>query len=381
MRKLTFTLALTALVAACGPRGGGEIPVLDVTSSYPAKDIVLQDIATVEYIPLETREGFLVDYLRVDYMDDEIFVTNNRAGDIMVFDRKTGKGVRSFNRAGRGPGEYSGIYTLAVDKEGGEMFVAPGSLSSADYPVYVYDLDGKPLRTLRFKEIQFPSFFHNHDKESLFFYNSRSSQEPYGLISKTDTLVTYLPVRFESRGTMMISHTFEDGGITAMWQGDPIARTRDGFMLSEPGVDTMFRWSAATRELIPVMAHTPSFNSMEFPIGVFFKAESDDYMFVQTIERKYDWSTNTGFKSKDLIYDKRAGEFYEGGAVNEDFADERMFNFVVMPGVPAGVHVSVLQPYELLDLHAEGKLRGRLAEIAAGLKEDDNPVMMIATLK
>jgi hypothetical protein len=45
------------------------------------------------------------------------------------------------------------------------------------------------------------------------------------------------------------------------------------------------------------------------------------------------------------------------------------------------VSVVALQPYGLIDLHEQGKLRGRLAGIATTLKEDDNPVMMTVTFK
>jgi hypothetical protein len=202
------------------------------------------------------------------------------------------------------------------------------------------------------------------------------------LISKTDTLVTYLPVKFEGRGKMAVTQQFEDGGSVSTSSGDPIARTRDGYMLSEPGIDTMFRWNRVESTLTPVMTRTPSFNSMEFPIGLFYKGENDDYIFLQTVERKYDWDTRTGFDRVDLIYDKRGGEFFESKIVNADFVDEKEFTpLVYSPGIPAGVTVVPLQPYELLDLHEQGKLRGPLAEIAPTLKEDDNPVMMIVTFK
>ncbi len=153
MKKLTLILALAAVLAACGPRGGGEIPVLDVTASYPAQNIVLQDIADVEYIPLETREGFLIDNMRPNYMNDKIIISTNRTGDIMIFDRLTGKGIRSFNRTGRGPGEYPfpHIGSIAVDSEAGEIFVTLNvSQSGVAYQIYVYDMEGKPLRTIDF---------------------------------------------------------------------------------------------------------------------------------------------------------------------------------------------------------------------------------------
>jgi hypothetical protein len=371
-----------ALTAACGPRGGGEIPVLDVTKSYPARNIVLQDIADVEYIPLETREGFLVDNLYVRYIDDEIVVTSNRVGDIMFFDRHTGRGLKTFNRTGRGPGEYTGIANIAVDRGRNEMFVTPNSISSGGYPIYVYGLDGKPMRTHLFKNIRFPAFFHSYDDDRLFFYNSRTANnEPYGLISKTDTLVTYLPVKFDGRGTMSVVQEIE-GGVVSYWSGDPIARTRDGFMISEPGVDTMFRWKAATGELVPVMSRTPAWTSMgEYPVGMFFQAETDDYIFLKTIERRWDFATGEGFEEVNLIYDRRAGEFFEGGVVNADYTDEQTFGFSINAGVPGGTYVTGLQAISMVDLHAAGKLNGRLAEIAPTLKEDDNPVMMIATFK
>jgi hypothetical protein len=386
MRSQTLTLIIVAAMFSCGPKNTGDIPVLDVTKSYPAKDLVLQDIAGVEYIPLETREGFLTDYFNVKYMDDEIMVTNNNRGDIMIFDRSNGKGITSFNRHGRGPGEYPTpyIHNIAVDKTAGEMFVTMGShRRGTSYMIYVYDLEGKPLRTLALDRFEFPYFFHSYDGKNLFFVDSENTANPhpYGLISKTDTLVTRLPVQFEGRQTMLVTKT--EGNTTySNSKGDPISKTRDGYMFSEPGVDTMFQWNRVEQTLTPVMTRVPSFGSMEYPIGLFYRVENSDYMFLNTYERKYDFDKREGFASKQLIYDKHSGEFFEGNIRNSDYADERFMPDNTPPaGAPAGVFVFGLQPFELLDLHEQGKLRGRLAEIASTLKEDDNPVMMIVTFK
>jgi hypothetical protein len=263
------------------------------------------------------------------------------------------------------------------------MFVTPNSISSSDYPVYVYGLEGKPLRTLRFDNIRFPGFFTTYDDDHLLFYNDRISiAEPYGLISKTDTTITYLPVRFGGRETMTVTRTAEGSSMSYTF-GNPIAKTRDGYIFSEPGIDTLYRWSGTQQKLTPIMTRTPSFSSMEYPIGLFWWQESSDYIFLETFERKFDFDTYEGGKNVPLIYDKRSGEFFEGSVVNADYADPKVvpYNASDSAGVPAGVFVVALQPYELLDLHEQGKLRGRLAEIAPTLKEDDNPVMMIVTFK
>ncbi len=378
---------VAALSVACGSQvDGGDIPVLDVTKSYPDKNLILQDVAEVEYIPLETREGFLLDeWATIQYMDDRIMVTNNNKGDIIIFDRNTGKGLRSFNRHGRGPGEYPfpHIGNIAVDSDAGEMFVTLNSHGSGTaYLIYVYDMEGKPLRTIEFDRYRFPGFFHNYDSEHLFFLNSDTSQsEPYNLISKRDTVVTHLPIRFDGRSTMAVTQTTENSRRSTS-RGNPLSKTRDGYMISEPGIDTMWRFDKATGEMTPVMAQTPSFHSMEYPIGMFYWAESSDYIFLQTFERKFDFDTNEGFKNVSLIYDKHSGEFFEGKILNTDYADSPpVQQYHPSPGVPAGTFVFPIQPYQLLDLHEAGKLRGRLAELAPTLKEEDNPVMMIVTFK
>jgi predicted small lipoprotein YifL len=393
MKKLTSTpilvcaaaiaAALSAL-SACGSKGPATIPILDVTKTYPAKTLTLQDIATVEYLPLETREGFLLDqYSQVKYLDDRMLVTNNGQGDIMIFDSSNGKALTSFNRHGRGPGEYPfpHIGHIAVDAEAGEMFVTLNS-SGGEYFIYVYDLEGKSLRTIEFSRYKFPGFFHDFDPGHLFFLNTDTSRpELYSLVSKRDTTVTYLPVKFENRGTMSITQKDETGSMTYS-RGDKISKTQEGYMISEPGIDTMFRWNKSTKKLTPVMAQTPSFHSMKYPVGMFYWAENSDFIFLTTYERKYDFDTNEGFKSVNLIYDKHSGEFFEGDILNSDYVDERAVRrYSPSSGVAAGKFVFNLQPYELLDLHEQGKLRGRLAEIAPTLKEDDNPVMMIVTFK
>jgi hypothetical protein len=321
-------------------------------------------------------------------MDDDIMIAANNNGDIMTFDRKTGKGINSFNRHGRGPGEYPDPYimSIAVDRSRNEMYVTLGvHYGGTDYLIYIYSLEGKPLRTLKLNNFMFPNFFHSYDEGHLFYRDpdyDTSSPEPYGLVSKTDTLVTRLPVRMEGRRTMQITIETAQGSRISRSGGYPIAHTREGYMFSEPGIDTMFRWNRATETLTPVMTRIPSFASMNYPIGLFYLAENDDYMFLQTVERKWDGpESSEGFKTVNLLYDKQDGGFYETTIVNGDFADERTSSFEPDPGVPAGVFVVALQPYELLDLHEQGKLRGRLAEVAPTLKEDDNPVIMIVTLK
>ncbi len=383
VRKSLF-IAAGVLMASCGAGGTGDIPVLDVTASYPGRNITLQEIATVEYLPLETREGFLIDYPDVHHIDEEIIVSGNQEGDIMIFDRRTGRGLTSFNRQGRGPGEYHGFNYLAVDRAAGEIFVAPnGTGTSVGYPVFVYDMEGKPLRTLEFSTFEYPDFFHNAGSERLVFYDRNiSNPHPLNSISGADTVVTPLPVKFPVRDEMASRKEYAAGRFMTIRNGDPIARIPGGYMFSESGIDTMYRYDVASGRLTPVMTRTPSWASMEYPVGVYFLGESSDWTILYTVERRFDWDTNEGFDRKFMLYDKRGGEFFEGMVLNADI-DDTSRPFINQPeaGVPGGSFTLGLSAYMILDLHAAGKLSGPLAEIAANLKEDDNPVLTIVTYK
>ena len=380
MNKLFFVALFMIAFSSCEKRIS-EIPVLDVTKSYPSKNVILQDIADVTYIPLETKEGFLIsESLPIQYMDEEILVTNNRE-EIMFFNSKTGKAINSFNRSGRGPGEYiGGIHSIAVDKEKNELFVTLNTSSYNKKPIYVYDLQGNHLRTLEFQNIDFPQFFYNYNEKYLFWYNSDvEDPHPYKLISKTDTTFTYLPIVFTERDNMSVTQKDDYGSTTYFRNGGAILKTYDGYILSEAGIDTMFHWNKHNGKLTPVMVRTPSFKSMTVPIGAFITGQCSEYIFLNTIERKFDFETNRGFKTVRLLYDKNSGQFYEGAVLNSDYVSNLEVN--ISNSISVGQCVVSFQAWQLVSSYKKGRLRGRLEEIAAKLVEDDNPVLMVVTFK
>ena len=236
------------------------------------------------------------------------------------------------------------------------------------------------MRTLVYRDIGFPQFFHSYNNEYLFFYNSKKEVSfPYQLISKTDTTFTYLPVEFIERDNMSVTKENDEGSITYSRIGGAILKTSDGYIFSEAGLDTIYHWNSSNEKLTPVMVRLPSFKSMKIPIGVFIVGQCKEYMFLNTIERKYDFETNTGFKTVRIIYDKKSGQFYEGKVLNSDFADEKEVYISSTISVPVGQFVVSLQAFDLVELYRKGKLKGKLEEIASKLAEDDNPVLMVVT--
>lgn len=91
---LILIITLFAL-ASCGHdnTSTNEFITVDVTASYPKKELILQDFMDVEYIPLETDSDFICEGFILAIGKDILLAKNRRNdGDIFIYDRKTGKG-------------------------------------------------------------------------------------------------------------------------------------------------------------------------------------------------------------------------------------------------------------------------------------------------
>lgn len=115
-----------------------EVITVDVTASYPKKELILQDIVDVEYIPLETNDEFITRGTLRDVGRELLVVTNLPSdGDIFLFDRK-GKALKKINHLGQGAEEYVGVLGITLDENNNELFVNDHYTER----MLVYDLDG-----------------------------------------------------------------------------------------------------------------------------------------------------------------------------------------------------------------------------------------------
>ena len=110
MKQINGILVAILLVVFVGCEGNkqsnDDLIIVDVSKNYPKKELILQDFMDVEYIALETSDEFLTQGLVLDAGKEYLLVKNrNNDGDILIFDRKTGKGVRKINRQGQGGGK------------------------------------------------------------------------------------------------------------------------------------------------------------------------------------------------------------------------------------------------------------------------------------
>lgn len=111
---------LTGGMVGCGTSSTQEkedLIVVDVSKDYPKKELILQDLFDVEYIPLETTDEFVTLGWLQAIGKDVMIIRNMFAadGDIFIYDRK-GKAIRHINRKGQGtrsmPQRMASIWTM-----------------------------------------------------------------------------------------------------------------------------------------------------------------------------------------------------------------------------------------------------------------------------
>jgi len=385
MKKVNiFILAILLLTAGCGGNkqsGNDDLITVDVTKSYPQKELILQDFMDVEYIPLETINEFVCQGRILAIGKDIILVKNNvNDGDIFVFDRN-GKGLRKINRTGRGGEEYLNISGIVLDEDNGEMFVNDGIAGITT----VYDLFGKYKRSFRHKDESKCRIVYNFDRESLIcresFFEFERGKPPFVIISKQDgSIVKEIRIPFEQiKSTTLIQF---DGNSVNVWSigFSSIIPYHDSWIITEPSSDTIFRF-LPDYNMIPFVVRIPSVQSMEPEVFLFPKILTDRYYFMESVKKENVFVTNRPFPKTNVMYERQENMIYEYTVYNDDYSNKKT---VDMDQGAVNFEIAFwqkLEADELVEDYEKGVLKGKLKEIAAKLKEEDNPVIMLVKHK
>ena len=108
---------------------------------------------------------------------------------------------------------------------------------------------------------------------------------------------------------------------------------------------------------------------------------------MKTTKNQWDFEKETGFPRTDLVYDKQEDAIFECVVYNNDFVDQTPVDMWYEHGILKIINndgiafIKKLEANELVEDYEKGKMKGRLNEIAAGLNEESNPVIMVAKYK
>jgi len=364
-----------------------EILVVDVKKDYSQTNpIYIQDIAKVEYIPLETKKDYICKGY-IAFIDDSLIICINWQGnDILLFNQE-GKALKRINRKGQSGEEYTSLGGLAVDIKNSELYINDMWRKK----IFVYDINGNYLRSFSHLGGEQYSNIYNLNERALLCYGGNPNKfyeekYPFKIISKKNgELLKDVEIPFTKRIDLTYREKMENGRVMFFvgYTAEPaIEIAKNDMILKEVSSDTIYRLSSEDFSITPYMIQTPSIQSMdENEQYLVFVMNTFDYQFMYTQKREFNkkaMMSGIGFPTTCLIYDKKKKGIFKLNIYNKDVKDESIeFS-------NQGKNNQVIyryQAYELKKFLKKGELSGKLKEIAEKMDEEDNPVLMVITFK
>lgn len=378
MKNIPFIsmIAFVAMSVSCGPSADIGMMTIDMEKTYPKKELAINDIWEMEYIALETDSLFLVSGGQPQHVgENKLGFVDNRTGNLLFFDAKTGKKAFCINRKGAGPEEYKSVGALVMDEKAGEIF----AWSIIDGTFQVYDAQGIHLRTLPMRnkkkdEYLYITNFINLDDDRLLCssHNIKGYAVHYLQNKKTGltTIVDSIP-----NEQYVSEYIFaQKDGVTYSTAPNltPFVHTSEGLVYADHSNDTLYRMTDGMTPS-PFIVRIPRVKETEPNKILRFDNETDDWMFLSGIEMAYDFSQNKGLHQINYGVEKESGEIFELTFVHPDYEGKEYS--------PAALNARYYSSGELFTALEEGKLKGKLKEIASTLGEEDNGVIMLLKQK
>jgi len=387
---LSFFVAMAVAFASCSTKTvNTDIISIDLSKKYSQKEILLQDIADIEYVPLETTDDVLLGQMSfVSHISDRYIVVFDFSGDIFVFNRN-GKIVSHFNRTGQGGEEYIRIGggKVIFDEKNEEIFVGTNMTNR----ILVYSVNGAYKRTLKYSDDLMIWEAYNFDDETLLVYDMvalsqgrKKSEKPYMLLSKKDGSIVHtfdvnLPVRYSNRIAIDLGNNmFSSSSI-------PTPNNRyfghQDFVIADISSDTIYRLTN-NRDLTPWIVRKPSVHSSELKMVWSVPLTTDKFIVLHKTDLDYIAAEKgSSIPYKTLIYEFATGEISELSLIFDDFANRPWPLANLVPDMPKNMSAQLFPPYSIIDAYKANKLKGDLEKLASTLDEDDNPVLVIAKFK
>ena len=192
MKKISLILLFSYIFFSCGQNETG-IDCLTLSVDLNQPSLQYNDVfSNAEVIPLETTDSSLIVYpMEVIEHKGHLYVYDIHTVKAFIFDDK-GKFVRQVSREGQGPGEYSWLASISVDKKNDILhLVEPvGKLHN-------FTLDGKLIETKRYPDGNDYQCIHHFEDYLISWSNPINSE--------TDCIIVLDP------NTMEIVNTYDNG--------------------------------------------------------------------------------------------------------------------------------------------------------------------------
>lgn len=444
MKQFVLWICLLSLISCASKQTKEQqvvndgVVTIDIENglSNVVPELLLSDaVSVVEVVPLEMTPASLIG--EIDKLTDgievaasDIFILNGRGNNVLRFTRD-GKFLNSVGKIGNGPEEYIRMSNFLIDEERREVCII-----SCDNGMKVYGYDGTFRRVA--SRMRLDNFLYTGSSRYLkyekdYFVNTwlpiirpvSEVQDSIWSFAIVDSCFNvkrrfYNPA-IRGREEEIVGHRSKPETFDAVnyWMED---RTAIDFYAGEfnvmyPGVDSIFRLNVAKDNFVPVyslaLGERPDFEMAHLWLKdrKFF-----DYLWITDFYETKDYLYFVGSQSEKIYaicYDKQSGEIKstrrKGEIIETKFPwfkiphrrIARPFilkddvcgsgDFNVQFKCKGKYWVAVLYPSKLsetLDMEALKKetvksesSKQQLLRVLNDMKEEDNPILLIATLK
>lgn len=343
-------------------------------SSLPASEVL-----SVSYTKLETGDGFLLGGVNqcIEVEGRYILLDKIMAKALYIFNTD-GSFVQPIGVKGSGPGEYISPFELSINERDKSLSV----IDVEQQKMLVYSLDD--FHFLSEKKLP----FHSDNMEQLsddeyVWYNKMSSDvsDSYAFITDKDLKIkkSLLPIEFSSGYSMGVSRKiYKQGGKVSLYTPfDPVLYRIQSdsvypayqFKFGEkkmPPLEFLKEKSANNSNYIPALLESPYiafYNVYENARSLCVPYYVDKTMYFGFYDKTKNISYN--FSQEQLQTELQVGAFSSPIGVCSD-----------------GSFISLLRPGLILQLHEQGKkIDDRLMQLLKESTEEDNPILMIYSLK
>lgn len=328
--------------------------------SEKREDVFIQDMARVRYVRLETTEKCLLPRKGLFdgiYLDEEnIFIS---FGSMVYRFSETGKFLNVIGSKGAGPGELGFGCAFSVEPRMQEVYL----FDFFRRRMLVYDYKGTMKRNFRVS-VPGDHFYILNDSNAVFCSNepvNSGSRIVIGTLDKGKTKEKLLDGKLTLYKRLMVN----------IGAYSKIIPHREYINLCM-ATDTIFAYNKNTLRLEPRFIQQPlnsQLESEDVKTVPYLQFESDKYVSILVNDRPFpDFTYVVNKESGDVrkirFIDKNAGKKVWCWGTNKP-------NTVI----------DFLNVTELMELLSDNKLSGELLSLSKLLKEEDNPVLMLATFE
>jgi hypothetical protein len=400
MKRLFFlpAFALALCLAGCGGSAGSGPVVLDAGKAIddPRRFDISEIASEIDFVPLESALGEgLVGEIRKLAATSSGFVVLDRLGDrpVTLFDGE-GRFLSTRGNIGRGPDEFTGVNDIAFDEAAGNLYLI--GMQGSVRRLMGYDASGRLFASadsVRSDRIAFHEGALVSGRDTAPIFSSGSAPEQGGMVP---FLEVYSP-ELQRLTTLEVADKGTGGIIRVVTEGTNVSVS---ILKSSPGVlsgngnsllvkegrgDTLKRYAGGA--LTPAFVldfggYTPpaeafGYNPAVDP-GNSYSAqnvlEGAGYIFVSA--HGYEEATDVQLVFRE---EEPSGGFMATGAGGE--GGLRAGGIAFTPCyIREGRLVGWASALDILD-NADAITDARLKALAATLKEDSNPVVVIARLR